>query len=154
MSERIIKNILLVCLDDKFIKDVSASLAEKLDLFFVDCGDMIEYDITNSKDVVKKCGFEYLKKRERGVLSGCADYENTVLSLKFEIFSEFYDCFKYSLIVFVDESNLNLNEKEMKEYKSQKISLSEVFDVTVKKIKNSNTSSVVENIYQKLQNVI
>ena len=61
-------NILIVSLNDTFSNKVAISLADRLDMFVVDCYQMIVYDLTNPKEVLEKCGIEYFKKRERSVI--------------------------------------------------------------------------------------
>ena len=94
-------NILLVALNDKFCKNVAKNLADKLDMFFADCHELVVYDLINPKEVLEKCGMEYLKKRERAVLENCSEYRDTVISIRFEYFKENFNLFKNSIIVYL-----------------------------------------------------
>ena len=47
-------NILIVSLDNRFSKLVAATLAEKLDMFVVDCREMLVYDLSNRKEIIEK----------------------------------------------------------------------------------------------------
>lgn len=94
-------NILVVSLNDKFCKNVATRLADKLDMFVADCQQMIIYELTNPKQVLEKCGFEYLLKRERSVMKHCSEFYNTVMSIDFELFKEFYEHFDKSIIVYL-----------------------------------------------------
>ncbi len=94
-------NIAIVSLSDKFSKTVASSLATKLDMFMVDCHEMIVYDLIDPKDVLQKCGVEYFKKRERGAIKNCAGFYNTVISVTYDIMKEYYELFSNSLIIYV-----------------------------------------------------
>lgn len=96
-----ILNIILVSLNDKFCKNVATSLSEKLDMFVADCHEMIVYDLINPKDVIDKCGIEYFKKRECSVVKNCSSFLNTVLSINFELFKEYYQYFNNSLTIYL-----------------------------------------------------
>lgn len=97
-----VENIVLVSLADKFCKGVAVSLAKKLDMFNTDVKEMIVYDLINPKEVLEKCGIEYLKKRQRGVISSIKDYQSTVISIDFNMFKDNYDLFEKSLIIYLD----------------------------------------------------
>lgn len=94
-------NIVIISLNDKFCKSVGVQLADSLEMFNANCEEMIVYDLINPKEVLQKCGIEYLKKRERAVVRNCSEYENTILSVSYDLFSSFGDVFKQSLIIYI-----------------------------------------------------
>lgn len=94
-------NIVIVSLYDKFSQSVASNLATKLDMFMVDCHEMIVYDLIDPKDVLDKCGIEYFKKREKGVVKNCAEYYDTVISIKYDLLNEYHQLFENSLIVYI-----------------------------------------------------
>lgn len=96
-----IVNILLISLDDKFAKNVAIKLADSLDMFVADCREIIEYDLVDSKAVLKTCGLEYFKKRERKAVQKFKDYENTVLTINIDLFKEYAECFDKSIVVYL-----------------------------------------------------
>ena len=100
MSKDVI-NIMIVSLNYNFSKNVSEELANKMDMLFADCYDLIVYDLMSPKEVLEKCGIEYFKKRERAVLNQCVDYYNTVLTMNYELFRENYEIFDKSLIIYL-----------------------------------------------------
>lgn len=83
-------NFVIISLDDKFSKNVATILADNLDMYVVNTKDMIAYELINPKEIKRKCGYEYLKSRERGVVKNISDFENTVISTSFDIFREYY----------------------------------------------------------------
>ena len=100
-SNKEVQNVLIVSLNDNFTKRVASLLSEKLDMLSMDCHEMIVYDLTNPKEVLEKCGLEYFKKRERGVIKNCATFLNTCISINFDLIYQYVDFFDKSLIFFL-----------------------------------------------------
>ena len=67
----------------------------------MDCHEMIVYDLINPKEVIEKCGIEYFKKRERGVIKNCSTFLNTCISINFDLINQYVDFFDKSLIFFL-----------------------------------------------------
>ena len=113
-NEKTLKNIVVVSLDEKFAKNVAKALADMLEMYFADCKELIAYDLINPEEVLQKCGLEYFKKREKGVVSNCADYENTVISVSYDLFKEYTKLFNNSYIVYLELPKLRLKEPPSK----------------------------------------
>lgn len=96
-----VENIILVSLADKFCKGVGVLLSESLDMYNADAKDMVVYDLINPKEALEKCGIEYLKKRERGVVASVSEFTGTVISMNFDLFKDNYDLFKNSLVCYL-----------------------------------------------------
>lgn len=94
-------NFVIISLDDKFSKNVATILADNLDMYVVNTKDMIAYELINPKEIKRKCGYEYLKSRERGVVKNISNFENTVISTSFDIFKEYYEFFDKSIIIYL-----------------------------------------------------
>lgn len=102
MEKKEIINILIVSLNDRFSKNIATNLASNLNMFFSDCYELVVYDLINPKEVLEKCGLEYLKRREKNVLENCAEYTNTVFSINFDYIKEHLSIFDKSLIIYLD----------------------------------------------------
>lgn len=96
-----VQNILIVSLNDNFSKKVSYFLSEKLDMLTLDCNEMIVYELVNPKEIFEKCGLEYLKKRERGVVKNCATFLNTCITIDYDLIFQYSELFDKSLIFFL-----------------------------------------------------
>lgn len=106
-------NIVLVCLDGGFCKEISKELSDKLDMFFADLKDYIEYDLLDSKAVLEKCGVDYLEEREYKATKSFAKFENSVLTVDFDLFKKNRSAFgKTSLIVYLRLNEKQINKKE------------------------------------------
>lgn len=100
-NKKEVQNILIVSLNDNFSKRVASFLAEKLDMFSIDCHDMIVYDLINPKEVLEKCGLEYLQKRERSVVKACSSYLNTCISISFDLLFQNNQYFDKTMIFYL-----------------------------------------------------
>ena len=80
-------NILLLCLDKVYSRELGKKLSDELELFFVDINDILEYNLINSQ-MLKNAGKAYFEKEKQKVLKGFADYENSVFCANFELLSQ------------------------------------------------------------------
>ncbi|MBO5395000.1 MAG: hypothetical protein J6A28_03750 [Clostridia bacterium] len=95
------RNIVLVSLNDKFCKSAGKNLADRLDMFSVDCEEMVEYNLINPKEVIEKCGLEYFKKKQRAAVRNCSEYENTVISISYDLYRAYQSLFEESLAIYI-----------------------------------------------------
>jgi len=147
-------NILLVSLDDKFAKNVSGMLADNLDMFVADCKELIEYDLVDSKNVLKTCGLEYLKKREKKVIKNCASYENTVLTINIDLFKNYSDLFDRSLVVYLRRKRKAISKVvNVIGYENYDEFIKENVDIIVD-FDKSSAAMVVEMVLQKMKEIL
>ena len=97
-----VQNVLLVSLSDSFTKRVAFALSERLEMFNLNCHDMIVYDLINPKEILEKCGLEYLQKREKGVIENCAGFLNTCISINYELLFKYANLFSKSLLIYIN----------------------------------------------------
>lgn len=81
------KNILLLCLDKNYSRNLGKKLADMLELFFVDINDILEYNLINNQ-MLESAGKTYFEKEKQKVLKGFADYENSVFCANFELLTQ------------------------------------------------------------------
>lgn len=87
-------NLVVVGFEYEFNKKLCIYLADKLDMFFVDVKELIEYDLVNSKEALLRCGKEYIEKEERKTVRNVSEYENTVVNIPYDLFVNNRDFFK------------------------------------------------------------
>ena len=87
-------NLVVVGVEYEFNKKLCIYLADKLDMFFVDVKELIEYDLVNSKEALLRCGKEYIEKEERKTVRNVSEYENTVVNIPYDLFVNNRDFFK------------------------------------------------------------
>ncbi len=96
-------NLVIIGFEKQFNKDLCLYLADKLDMFFVDVAELIEYNLINSKEALLRCGREYIEKEEKKTVRNVADYENTIINIPYDIFinnKDFFNsgCYKIFII--------------------------------------------------------
>lgn len=149
-----IVNILLVSLDEKFAKNVAKKLANILDMFFVDCHELIEYDLVDSKTVLKTCGIEYLKKREKKVIENSSEYENTILTIGVTLFKEYTLFFERSVVIYLKRPLKAVTKTVNKiEYENYDEFLTENSDFSIE-LDNCTAQSGAEKIIEKMRKVL
>lgn len=94
-------NVVIVSLNDKFCKAVAISLADRLEMFNADCEEMVAYSLINPKEMIEKCGIEYFNKKQRAAVRNCSEYENTVLSISYDLYKSYQYLFENSLVVYL-----------------------------------------------------
>lgn len=87
-------NLVIIGFEKEFNKKLCIYLADKLDMFFVDVKELIEYDLVNSKEALLRCGKEYIEKEERKTVRNVSEYENSVVNIPYDIFITNRDFFK------------------------------------------------------------
>ncbi len=79
-------NITFICLLDGFSKNIGKLLCDKLDMFFVDVEDMIEFELGDTNHILSvlgdKEGKKYMKETEAKVVKRIASFENTLVCIK------------------------------------------------------------------------
>ena len=144
-------NVVVVALSEKFGKSVASSLASKLDMFMVDCHEMIVYDLINPKEVLEKCGIEYFKKRERSVVKNCAGFYNTVVSINYDLLKEYQYFFTNSLIFYVKLSKEKIDQvPSFVSYENRDEKLTEISNENIIQLDKRSATQAVGKIIEKL----
>lgn len=77
-------NLILICQFPKYNKAVAKLLSDKLDMFFVDIDEMIDYELSDLDHIMavlgSKDGKKYIKEQEVKVVKNIASYENTIIT--------------------------------------------------------------------------
>ena len=78
-------NSALVCLFNNYSRNVSKLLGDKLDMFYVDVEDMLDFelgDIEHIKDVLGDVeGANYINRSREKVIESICGFENTVITM-------------------------------------------------------------------------
>lgn len=78
-------NIALICLLENYATEVAELLSEKLEMFFVNIEEMVEFELGDAEHINAtlgdKEGAEFIKKCEDKVVNNVAGFENTVICL-------------------------------------------------------------------------
>ncbi len=79
-------NITSVCFLNDYNKAISTMVSDKLDLYYADINDYLEFNMVNANEVIAKCGVEYLEKLEIDSVKSVASFENAVISIEPRLF--------------------------------------------------------------------
>lgn len=78
-------NIALICLFNNYSRNVSKALCDKLDMFYVDVEDMLDFELGDIEHIKQtlgdKEGANYIKKCENHVIDNVCDFENTIVTI-------------------------------------------------------------------------
>ena len=80
-----ISNICIIGLIPEVTAQVSMALAEKLEMFYANVDDLIEFELMDMKKLEEVCGTEYLIQEEKSIVRKICSYENTLLTLKYSV---------------------------------------------------------------------
>lgn len=87
-------SILVFCLNENVGSGLSKGLADFLGLHFANAKQIVEYDLFDSDEMIKKCGMAYFKKREKSSLKGLSNFEDSVIFLNYDLFVNNQSLFK------------------------------------------------------------
>ncbi len=82
------KNIVILGLDYEYNLKIGKLLSDSLGMFFLDFKEYVEYSLFSTKDMLEKCGVEYLEKQQKKCLISASEFENTILCIPYGYFFE------------------------------------------------------------------
>lgn len=78
-------NIALVCLFNNYSRNVSKLLGDKLDMFYVDVEDMLDFELGDVEHICEVLGDvegeKYINKSREKVVESICSFENTVVTM-------------------------------------------------------------------------
>ena len=79
-------NITFICLLQNYSKNVAKLVCDKLDMYFVDVEDMLEFELGDETHILNmlgnKKGKKYMKETEVKVIKRIASFENTLVCIE------------------------------------------------------------------------
>ena len=80
-------NITFICVVNSFSRGVAQQVADKLDLYYADINDFLNFNmVTSAQEVLNVCGPEYLAKLEQEAVNTVASFENTIITVETRFF--------------------------------------------------------------------
>jgi len=76
-------NICVIGLSKAFTDDVCKQLSIRLDMFYANIQQILEYELIDAFKVENVCGKEYLIKEEISIIKRIASYDNTLINIDF-----------------------------------------------------------------------
>ncbi len=124
-------NITFICTINNFGRAVASQVAEKLDLYYADINDFLNFNmVTTQEEVVKLCGPEYLDKLEQEAVNTVSSFENTIITVETRFFMN-------------EKSRHNLKDRSLVVYLK---ATRKLYDKYVDSVKDENKKAELENI--------
>ena len=157
-----ISNICIIGLIPEFTSQVSMALAEKLEMFYANVDDLIEFELMDKRKFEEVCGTEYLIQEEKSIVRKICSYENTLLTLKYSVLNNEenirnirdnclliyirFDKKNYDLVV--KRENSEILDEEV--YNDRDFICKNISEFTISCTAAHSTQGVVELIYRSL----
>lgn len=77
-------NITIISLLSDFSKDIGKLLSDKLEMYYVDIQELMEFNLVNDEEVIKLCGVEYLNKLQAKTVADVSGYDNAVITIDYK----------------------------------------------------------------------
>lgn len=101
---------------------VSQNLAKKLEMFYLDVDELIDYELMNQVYIEEQCGKEYLLKLQRTTVKRALSFENSLLTMNYSLLNDniiLNYIQEKCLVVFVELSKENYAKKVKYDKKSK-----------------------------------
>lgn len=79
-------NLTIIALNTEFKKYIAKTLANVLDMFYVDINEFVKYDVVDVNQIIKTAGLEYYNMLETKAVKTISSYENTLTTLNLSTF--------------------------------------------------------------------
>ncbi len=78
-------NMAIICLLDNYSKNVSKLLSERLEMYYVNVEEMVQFELGDQQHILKtlgeKEGKKYIEKCEERVVKNVTSFENTIICI-------------------------------------------------------------------------
>lgn len=159
-------NITLLLPLSSYKKKLTRELAHKLDMFFVDVEDMLQFELVDLKRALSINGKDYLEKEENKLVARLYSYTNALITLNLSTFFKEQNnklIKENSLIVYFEFSTANYFKLLKKEQKGDELELNfKLFEERNKLLKNNadivvncqntNKKDIIKLLLQKINN--
>ncbi len=78
-------NICLIGLSNSFVDKYALDLSKKLDMFYANASEIIQFELFDKTKMEEVCGKEYLEKKESAILRRICTYENTIVNVEYQL---------------------------------------------------------------------
>ena len=108
-----IKNVVIIGLYYEYNIEIAQSVADSLEAYFLNGDEYVNYQLQNKKNMKELCGAEYLKAQENKAIKGCAEFENSIITIPSHYFlrDNQYKNFDNSLIIYIRFSKDKLTKQ-------------------------------------------
>lgn len=118
-------NLCIIGLAKYFTDNICKSLSSKLDMFYANVQDIVEFELFDLNQIEEVCGKEFLLKEQTSIVKRICSYENTLININYSELNDenILDSIRSScLLIYIridkdrfkkeqDNDNFNHNEK-------------------------------------------
>lgn len=110
-------NICLVGLSSQFVDKNALELSKKLDMFYANASEIIQFELFDISRMEEMCGKDYLERKETAVLKRICTYENTIINIEYQLLNTEtnYKFIKENCLIIYLKLSLNRYKKEILE---------------------------------------
>lgn len=126
------KNILMVCADKDFRKDLSKALASELKCLYLDADELLDFEILNRQEIKLNQASDALQQMELDTLKRIAEFKNCIITISNDLFvsNDNFQHIKDVVKVYVELSKAHLvaksNKQEMYKLEQQLVIYDEI----------------------------
>lgn len=108
-------NICLIGLSNGFVDKYALELSKKLDMFYANASEIIQFELFDKNRMEEVCGREYLEKEEGSILRRICTYENTIVNAEYHLLNNDanYKFVKDNCLIIYLKIDLDRYKKEM-----------------------------------------
>lgn len=140
---------------------VSQNLATKLDMFYLDVDELVEYELMNQAYIEEQCGREYLLKLQRKCVKRTLTFENSLLTMNYSLLNDdivLKNVKDKCLVVFIELSKENYIKKEKYDKKNKLKNILETYIYDERNLICKNIADICLNVnglsYLQIANLI
>lgn len=78
-------NICLIGLSDAFVDKCALDLSKKLDMFYANASEIIQFELFDKNKMEEVCGKDYLEEKESSILRRICTYDNTIINVEYHL---------------------------------------------------------------------
>lgn len=76
-------NICIIGLSKQFTDYVGKQLSIRMDMFYANIQEILEFEIMDKEEMEQVCGLDYLNKEERSIINRICSYDNTLVNMEY-----------------------------------------------------------------------
>lgn len=107
-------NICVIGLVKSYTKNIAKKVSDKLDMFFGDLDELMEFDLIDLNNVKNICGQEYVDKVEQSKMKMLVSFENTLSTFNYSLLNNknnLNNIKSKSIIIFIKLNKVNAKNK-------------------------------------------
>ena len=113
-------NICVIGLANDYLKLVAKQLADKLDMFYADVNELLQFDLINIEEARQKSGNEYILGLESKKVKSVSTYDNIIYTMSYSTLTNknnYHYVTKNSVVIYVRMGDITY-KKALKQQKN------------------------------------